>query len=109
MIIKVHQDVTKQAGKYMWGLTIRQLGGVAGLVITFGLLGTGFLVFHLPQLILFPMTGFLLLPCLVFGFFRILGMPFERFCKLFKRYSKLKGLHPYRTERLRRVTKNDFK
>lgn len=109
MIIKVHQDVTKQAGKYMWGLTVRQLGGAAGMVITFGLLGTGFFVLHLPQIVLFSGTGILLLPCLIFGFFRILGMPFERFYKLFKRYRKLKGLHAYRTERLRRFTKNDFK
>lgn len=109
MIIKVHQDVTKQAGKYMWGLTVRQLGGAAGMVITFGFLITGFFVLHLPQIFLFMMTGVLLLPCLVFGFFKILRMPFERFCKLFKRYLKLKGIHTYKTERLRRFTRNDFK
>ncbi|MCW2280158.1 PrgI family protein [Lactococcus lactis] len=109
MIIKVHQDVTKQAGKYMWGLTIRQLGGTAGIVVTLGLLGTGYFVLHLPSLVLFIGAGLLLFPCLVFGFFKVSGIPFERFYKLFKRYHKLKGIHAFRTERLRRFTRNEFK
>lgn len=109
MIIKVHQDVTKQAGKYMWGLTVRQLGGAAGIAITLGLLATGYFVLHLPSFILFIGAGILMFPCLVFGFFKVLGIPFERFYKLFKRYLKIKGIHAYRTERLRRFTRNEFK
>lgn len=101
MEIKVYTDGSKIKTKIFGGLTVRQVIGFGTVILMMILMLVSELLLHVDSNIISPLLMLVVFPVLFTCFFKIKGLPADRWFRLRLRFYLLKKKRTYQTERIK--------